>query len=156
MRSGWSHPSVRRFWLGPTSMSGPELRAAMSQPLVVRLLVLAVAVAFGLGVGNLGGRAGWAAAVAPAVYLAAVVALTIVLRRFVSARRRRLGLVEITRSQFDLVMAVGKVSPEHVAERRALHDALLAAIGRGNRREEVAAIEARMGELAGRTAGPVA
>jgi membrane protein implicated in regulation of membrane protease activity len=134
-------------------MSGPELRAAMAQPLGVRLLILAVGVTFGVGVGILGGRAGWAAPVALAVYLAAVVVLTVVLRRYVTARRRRLGLVEISRSQFDLVMAVGKVSPEHVAEGRALHDALLSAIRRGDRREEVAAIEARMGELAGRTAG---
>lgn len=80
-------------------------------------------------------------------YLVAVVTVVIVLRRYVFARRGRLGLVQITRSHSTWSMAVARVAPEHVAEGRALHDALLSAIRAGGDDGEVAAIEARMREL---------
>jgi hypothetical protein len=138
----------KRLWSGPQSMSGPRLRAAARLP---KAAIVSTGAVCGIAAGALltaVDEAGWPAS---SGFLGAVAVFWLCLlgvSLYAQARRRRLGLVQVTQPQFDLIMALSQVSPEHVLEARQLHDHLIDAIADPqNRDADVAAIEARMRRL---------
>ena len=138
----------KRLWVGPMSMTGPGLREAIRLPVAVRT---AVAVFCGLATGAvliIADDAGWPAGSGVAGAVAVLWLGLFGLTSYARSRRRRLGMVQVTQPQFDLIMALSHVAPTHVAEARQLHDDLVSAIADPqNRDADVAVIEARMRQL---------
>lgn len=138
----------KRLWVGPQSMSGPGLRAAVKLPtgaLVTATLACSIAAATATIVAD---DRGWPASSGFLGAAAAFWVCLFVLSRYAQARRRRLGLVQVTQPQFDLLMALSQVAAVRIDEARRLHDDLVAAIADPlNRDADVAVIVTRMHQL---------
>jgi hypothetical protein len=138
----------KRLWSGPQSMSGPQVRAAVKLPTPV---LIAVGLVCGIAAGALLSAVEEAGLPASGGFLGAAAVLWLCLlgvSLYARARRRRLGLVQVTQRQFDLLLALSQVQPEHVIEARRLHDRLIDAIADPqNRDDDVAAVETRMRQL---------
>ena len=142
------HRGERRLWIGPTAMTGPELRAACTLPRLARIGIYAgfciVIVTLGIAMA----AAGLPFVAALPIFFVVGIGAVLALQAGIGDRRRRFGMVQVPLTTWDLIVALGQVAPESVLEARRLQDQLVAVVASpGYRDGEVAAIEARMNAL---------
>jgi branched-subunit amino acid ABC-type transport system permease component len=142
------HRGERRLWIGPTAMTGPEIREACTPPRLARIGAFAcfsvVVLVVSVGMAALD----WPFLAALPIFVVLLIGTVMALQAYIGDRRRRYGMVQVPLTTWDLIVALGQVAPESVLEARRLQDRLVAVIASpGYRDGEVAAIEARMSAL---------
>jgi len=142
------HRGERRLWIGPTPMTGPEIRAACTPPRLARIgaftcfSVIVMVVSVGMAVLD------WPFLAALPIFVVLLIGTVMALQAYSGDRRRRHGMVQIPLTMWDLIVELGKLPPDAVLEGRRLQDHLVATVASpGYRDGEVAAIEARMNAL---------
>ena len=142
------HRGERRLWVGPTAMTGPQIREACILPRPVRVGLLAGLVVLTVALGAAMASVGLPFDAALPVLAVVLIGTGMALQAYAADRRRRFGMVQVPLTTFDLIVELGRVAPEAVLEARGLQDQLVAVVaGPGYRDGEVAAIEARMSAL---------
>lgn len=115
-----------RYWVAPWRMDGRHVREAarpgLSAPArALAFLVLVAVCALGGGVAGATGHL----EIAVLVFVAAFGGYVLLLRRATTNRRRSWGMVQVTGTQFDLLVALSQVPVERVDEGRRAHDHLV-------------------------------
>jgi len=142
------HRGERRLWIGPTAMTGPQMREACMLPALARIAIYATFFVLIVVLGLAMGSAGLPFLAALPIFVVVAIGGVLALQAYIGDRRRRYGMVQVPLTTWDLIVELGKLPPEAVLEGRRLQDHLVATVASpGYRDGEVEAIEARMDAL---------